>query len=147
MTKKTKESVQMIVVDADGTIITAANGLVSSDNPELVKAVKRAVSFRRRIQIVQPSGSEIRANLDPKDLIGITAALFSAKPGRTRLLEAPAEVKEWFKLERADFGGGCLPLTSYPEDSKATDAEAFKLKAIQSLDPMTIAREMFEEDE
>lgn len=102
-----KKIVQLIVVDADGEIITAANGLVSSDNQELVRAVKREAALNSEIQMVAPFGERIRANLeDPHDLLAITAALFSARPGRTILLEAPAEVWTWFNNEENHDGEG-----------------------------------------
>jgi hypothetical protein len=103
-----KKPINLIVVDADGEIITAANGLVSSDNPELVKTVKRSVFLPWSVQLVSPFGQKIRPSLDPNNLIGITAALYSAKPGRTRLLQAPPEVMEWFKEEHAKRGDSCL---------------------------------------
>ena len=53
MTKKT----DLIVVDADGELIVAANGHVSSDNRELVKLVKQAAKNGRAVQIVAPAGS------------------------------------------------------------------------------------------
>lgn len=104
--------INMIVVDADGEIITAANGHVSSDNPELVKIVKRSVFLPWSVQLVSPFGRRVRPSLDPENLIGITAALFSARPGRTKLLEAPPEVMEWFRDELSKRGGGCIPNNS-----------------------------------
>ena len=99
MTKKDKNVIKTIVVDADGDIITSSNGYLSSDNRELVRSIKREVLFRSKVQLVAPYGQKIRASLDPEDLIGNTAALFSARPGRTRLLEAPSEVWDWFRAE------------------------------------------------
>lgn len=99
MTKKNTNSVKVIVVDADGEIITAANGRISSDNPALTKIVKELAEIGMEVQLVQPFGNYVRASLDPNNLIGITAALFSAKPGRTRLLEAPDEVWDWWNSE------------------------------------------------
>lgn len=95
MTKK----INLIVVDADGDIVTCANGHLSSDNRELVRIIKREVLFRSRVQMVAPYGQKICASLDLEDPIGNTAALFSARPGRTRLLEAPPEVWNWFREE------------------------------------------------
>ena len=94
-----KNIVKMIVVDADGEIITSANGLVSSDNPELVRAVKRSARFGTATRINEPFGEEVEASLDPENLVGQIAALFSARPGRTRLLEAPIEVHEWLRSD------------------------------------------------
>jgi hypothetical protein len=107
MTNKTTKITQLIVVDADGEIITAANGLVSSDNRELVRLVKREAELGTPVQMVAPFGEWVRANLeDPQNALGITAALFSARPGRTRLLEAPGEVWEWFNDEDSHDGEG-----------------------------------------
>lgn len=95
MTKINRE-IKMIVVDADGVIVTAANGLVSSDDRELVRAIKRESLLMTPVQFVAPYGEWVQANLDdPNDSVSIAAALFSVRPGRTRLLEAPAEVWEW----------------------------------------------------
>lgn len=105
MTKKNKEIITMIVVDADGEIITAANGHVSSENPELVKKVKNAWLS---IRLIYPFGTRVTPSLrDPENLLGITAALFSARLGRTRLLEAPAEVWEWMRNDH-ELRGGCI---------------------------------------
>lgn len=120
MTKKPKEIITMIVVDADGEIITAANGHVSSDNRELVKLVKRSVFLPWTVQLVSPFGRRIRPSLDPEDLIGITAALFSARPGRTRLLSAPPEVMDWFKEEHTRRRGSGVV---NPKDFKHRDLE------------------------
>lgn len=112
----------MIVVDADGEIITAANGLVSSDNPELVKAVKHRARIGTWVRFVEPYGREVQANLDdPKDVIAITAALFAARPGRTRLLEAPNEVKEWISQDLEDGEPQSSPDVFSEEEEKAMD--------------------------
>lgn len=117
MTKKT----DLIVVDSDGELIVAANGRISSDNRQLVKLVKKAVADRRLVQIVSPNGSRVRASLDQEDLIGITAALFAANPGRTKILEAPATVNEWVAEESNRTGGGCLKSPSVSEDFQVPD--------------------------
>lgn len=112
----------MIVVDADGEIITAANGLVSSDNPELVKAVKHRARIGTWVRLVEPYGREVQANLaDPKDVIAITAALFAARPGRTRLLEAPAEVKEWISQDLEDGEPQSFPDVFSEEEENEMD--------------------------
>jgi hypothetical protein len=116
MIYQTKRMPKLIVVDADGDIITAANGQLSSNNQELVRIIKREVLFRRKVQLIAPFGKKVRANLQPEDLIGITAALFSARPGRTKLLEAPAEVWEWFKEASAE--ASCGGNTSSGKDFK-----------------------------
>lgn len=95
MTKK--YVTQLIVVDADGDIVTAANGSPSSANRELVRTIQREVNLGTLIQLTPPFGRSVQASLDPEDVVGITAALFSARPGRTRLLEAPPEVWEWLE--------------------------------------------------
>lgn len=117
MTKKT----DLIVVDSDGELIVAANGHVSSDNRKLVKLVKEAAKNRRAVRIVFPAGTRVRASLDPADLLGITAALFAAKPGRTILLQAPVEVTEWVAAESARTGGGCLSFSSVSGDFEMPD--------------------------
>lgn len=130
MTNKMKKIIQLIVVDADGEIITATNGLVSSDNRELVRLVKREAELGTPVQMVAPFGEHVRANLeDPKDALGITAALFSARPGRTRLLEAPGEVWEWFNDEGSHDGeGDSFDEAFSPEELETiiTDAGSFK---------------------
>lgn len=109
----------MIVVDSDGEIITAANGHVSSDNPELVKLVKANALIGRRVRLVEPYGEEVQAELNPENPVGITAALFSARPGRTRLLEAPAEVMDWM-IDDAETGEGqSIPDSYSPEETSA----------------------------
>lgn len=117
MTKKT----DLIVVDSNGELIVAANGKISSDNRQLVKLVKQAVKERRPVQLVSPNGSQVRASLNPEDLIGITAALFSANPGRTTILEAPPKVTEWVAEESNRTGGGCLKSPSVSEDFQVPD--------------------------
>lgn len=105
MTPKNVKSIQMIIVDSDGEIITAANGRVSSNNPALVKIVKELAAIGMEVQLIQPFGDYFRANLDTKNPIGIVAALFSVNPGRTRLLEAPDEV--WEQLKGESLEGTC----------------------------------------
>jgi hypothetical protein len=142
MTNKPKEIITMIVVDADGEIITAANGHVSSDNPELVKKVKEAGYFGfPSIRFFEPSGTDVSPSLDPNDLIGITAALFSAKPGRTILLEAPAEVQEWLEEERAKLGGSCVSRTPNPKNLTFEELQA---EASKTLEPKEIMRRHLE---
>lgn len=130
MIYKTKRMPTLIVVDADGDIITAANGQLSSDNPELVRIVKREALFRRKVQLVAPFGKKIRANLNPEDIMGVTAALFSARPGRTRLLEAPTEVWDWFKEEHS--AAVCTGSGSEPSDKD------FKFKEMTDSDTGTL---------
>jgi hypothetical protein len=114
----------MIIVDADGELITYTNGDISSDNPELVRIVKEQAAIGMEIQFIQPFGDYFRASLDPEDLIGITAALFSAKPGRTRLLEAPDEV--WEKMQAEQAVGGCGYRSSPERDSDFESLEAME---------------------
>lgn len=115
----TTKIIKLIVVDADGEIITAANGLVSSDNRELVRLVKKEAKISTPVQLVAPFGRTVYANLDPEDLVGITAALFSARPGRTRLLEAPAEVWEWLEEDLENGEEESFPDVNSSEEAKA----------------------------
>jgi hypothetical protein len=141
MTNEINESMQLIVVDADGVIITYANGVITSDNPEFVKKVIEAGYYGfPPIRFFEPSGRYVNPNLDPHDLIGITAALFSARPGRTILLEAPAEVKEWFAEERANRSG-CIPES--PSSEELT-VEEWQTKMNKALAPEEIMRRHFE---
>lgn len=118
MTKKTV----LIVVDSDGELIVSANGQISSDNRELVKRVKQAAEIRRRVQLVAPFGNKVTASLEPDNLLGLTAALFAANPGRTTLIEAPEEVTEWIAKESEAQAGGCRKLPpSSMEDFKVPD--------------------------
>lgn len=135
MANKTNKITQLIVVDADGEIITAANGLVSSDNRELVKAVKTEAELGTEIQMIAPFGERVRANLeDPADLLGITAALFSARPGRTRLLEAPGEVWEWFNdADKHDGEGDSIGDAYTVEELETMIAEAEGFKSSDEL--------------
>ena len=94
-----KKLTKLIVVDSDGVVITCANGLVSIEDPERVRTVKREALLGTPLQLVVPFGDWVNASLDPENLVGLTAALFSARPGRTRLLEAPAEVWDFFEEE------------------------------------------------
>lgn len=121
MTKK--YVTQLIVVDADGVIITAADGLISSDNRDLVKTIKREVFLGTRTQLVFPFGRQVQASLDPTDLVGLTAALFSARPGRTKLLEAPAEVWEWMREDMEDSEGDSFPDVMTVEESQTMFSE------------------------
>lgn len=101
----TKKKMTMIIVDSDGEIISAANGHVSSENKELVRLVKRGAALGSPTQLVPPFGTLVNASLDdPEDNLAITAALFSAKPGRTFLLEAPADVKDWIEADSEENG-------------------------------------------
>lgn len=135
MTTKMKKIVQLIVVDADGEIITATNGLVSSDNRELVRLVKQGAELGTPVQMIAPFGEHVRANLeDPQDALGITAALFSARPGRTRLLEAPGEVWEWFNdADSHDGEGDSFDDAFSPEELEALMAEAGSFKNSDEL--------------
>lgn len=128
---------KLIVVDADGEIITAANGLISSDNRELVKTIKREVLLGTRVQLIPPFGRQVETSLDPENLVGLTAALFSARPGRTNLLEAPAEVWEWLQEDMEDSEGESFAAVTSVEDSRAMfdSAENFQTtdKAVRLL--------------
>lgn len=140
MTNKTKKITQLIVVDADGEIITAANGLVSSDNRELVRLVKTEAELGTEVQMVAPFGERVRANLeDPQDVLGITAALFSARPGRTRLLEAPGEVWDWFNDEESHDGEGDSIGDAYTvEELQTMIEEAGEFKSSDELAKMLL---------
>lgn len=121
MTKK--YVTQLIVVDADGEIITAANGQISSNNRDLIKTIKREVLLGTKIQLVFPFGRQVQASLDPTDLVRLTAALFSARPGRTKLLEAPAEVWEWMREDMEDSEGDSFPDVLTLEESQTMFSE------------------------
>lgn len=93
-----------IVVDSDGELIVWTNGSLSA-SPKLKKRVKEASQFDREVELihgVQP----VVANLnDDEDFLAITAAMFSASPGRSRLLEAPQVVTDWFESFNSDEEG------------------------------------------
>lgn len=82
----------VFVVDADGVLVVYANGVVSSDDKELVKTI-RSMSERKLHVKVKPYGRQnsVEANLNGNHM-NILAALMSAKPGRTRVLEAPDDI-------------------------------------------------------
>lgn len=128
---------KLIVVDADGELVTAANGQISSDNRELVKTIKREVLLGTRVQLIPPFGRQVETSLDPENLVGLTAALFSARPGRTNLLEAPAEVWEWLQEDMEDSEGESFADVTSAEDSRAMfdSAENFQTtdKAVRLL--------------
>lgn len=138
MTKPT----DLIVVDADGEIITAANGKISSDNPELVKMVKDAFL---PLQLISPHGVKVQPSLNPENLLGLTAALFSARPGRTLLLTAPTEVLEWFKDEQRKNDGGCVHHRSR-ENTRRQDPLTLKIQnALKKQDKIVNKEEGLEE--
>lgn len=144
----TKRIVQMIIVDADGEIITAANGLVSSDNPELVKAVKHRARIGTYVRLVEPYGREVQANLaDPEDVIAITAALFAARPGRTKLLEAPAEVKEWISQDLEDGEPASAPDAFSIEEEMAIEERLRNALATDESVNSLLGVELFESKE
>lgn len=135
MTKK--YVTKLIVVDADGELITSANGLISSDNRDLVRTIKREVLLGTRTQLIPPFGRQVETSLDPNNLVGLTAALFSAKPGRTNLLEAPSEVWEWLQEDMEDSEGDSFADVTSLEESRAMfeSAENFQTtdKAVRLL--------------
>lgn len=136
MTKKSN----LIAVDSDGELIVYENGQVISNNPELVRIVKEQAKIGMEVQLIQPFGDYFLASLDPENSIGITAALFSARPGRTRLLEAPNEV--WDKFQSESYRGGC-------GHTLDPDGEDFWSMSWEEMELET-ARELFgdlEEDE
>lgn len=112
------KNINMTVVDADGEIITAAFELVSSDNPELVRLVKAAAEIRADVQFIAPYGQTVEAELNRENPLGIAAALFAARPGRTKLLEAPAEVWDWLKNDSDENGEP----DSYPVEMSEEEA-------------------------
>ena len=115
MNKNPKKPV-VIVVDSDGDIITYTDGEITCDNPELVEKVEKAPFLPWRVQLISPFGQYVRPSLDPANLIGVTAAMYSANPGRSRLLEGPKEVRQWFKKEYKRYGGGCIPQATGKRD-------------------------------
>lgn len=92
-----------IVVDSDGDHIACTSGHVSSTNQEKVKAVKEASLLGTPIQIVAPFGPVVSCDLDSEDDMQVLAALFSAAPGRTRLLEAPQALISQFQEMIEDY--------------------------------------------
>lgn len=97
-----KYPVDSIVVDSDGEILVSVNGELGGPQ-KLVNIAKRNVSLMREVQLVEPFGSRVTASLDPLNPLGITAALMSVKPGRSRILDAPSEVKSWIANEYENF--------------------------------------------
>lgn len=117
MTKK--YVTQLIVVDSDGDIVTSANGAISSDNLELIRMIRREVYKGTLIRLVPPFGRTVEPSLNRDNLLGLTAALFSARPGRTRLLEAPPEVWEWMAEDMEDNEGDSFGEAFSVEESRA----------------------------
>jgi hypothetical protein len=87
--------VQMIVVDSDGEILTAANGQLSGEYAR-IQSIKRNLLLADPVEMFAPYGDAVVPELDVQNPIAIVAALFSAAPGRTSLLDAPGEVWDWF---------------------------------------------------
>ena len=114
-----KYTTKLIVVDADGEIVTCADGLISSDNRELVRLIKREANLGTYVQLVPPFGRQVQASLDSENLVGLTAALFSVRPGRTTLLEAPAEVWDWLEEDMEEAEGDSFGDAYSMEESKA----------------------------
>lgn len=94
---------QIIVVDSDGEILTAADGQVGGSSGR-VFMVKRNNLLGTPIRLTEPYGEPVRSELNIRNPIGIVAALFSAKPGRSKLLEAPPEVWDWIDSDIEKYG-------------------------------------------
>lgn len=61
---------------------------IQSDNPELVKEVKKHLSDRSAVPLL-PNRLNLRFVADESSYIGILAAMFAPNPGRSLLLVAP----------------------------------------------------------
>lgn len=84
-----------IVVDSDGELLVWTDGSLSGSH-ELKKKVKRASDLEKPVNLIY-GVEDVVASLDNiEDYLAVTAAMFAASPGRTRLLEAPKSVMEWF---------------------------------------------------
>lgn len=84
-----------IVVDADGEVLVWTDGSLSGPH-ELKKRVKRASDLEKSVNLIYGVEDVTASLTDKKDYLAVTAALFAAAPGRTRLLEAPESVTTWF---------------------------------------------------
>lgn len=82
-----------IAVDSDGQLLICVDGKLSGPS-ELLAIARRNSNVRELVQLVQPHGALYEANLDDGDPVGEVAALMSVAPGRSRIMEAPAEVFE-----------------------------------------------------
>lgn len=90
---------KLIVVDADGELLSCSNGHISGST-ELRRKAEIASLIGARVTLQAPFGEEVMADLtDPTNSLGIVAALFAAKPGRSRILTAPPEVWEWLDAD------------------------------------------------
>jgi len=94
---------QLIVVDSDGELLSSANGHVSGE-PGTVKIVKENVLLGEPVLLIEPYSEKVASDLDISNPISIVAALFSVRPGRSRLLKAPPEVWEWFDKNFEKYG-------------------------------------------
>ena len=86
-----------IVVDSDGELIVFIEGHLSATNAQR-KTIKENVLLGYGVRLIDPFGEEIAPSLDPKTPLNVVAALFSLAPGRSRLLEAPQSVRDYFEL-------------------------------------------------
>lgn len=85
-----------VVVDADGDVIVWVNGSLSGDKT-LVERVKFYSDLSFPVEMI-PSRHIVNADItDPENPLTALAALFMAKPGRVRVLEAPDSVIKFYK--------------------------------------------------
>jgi hypothetical protein len=126
-----------IVVDSDGDIIRYLDGDISCDNPEILEHLEKGF-FLFPVRFVMPFGTLVLPSLyDSQNIVRIAAALMSANPGRSRVLEAPSEFWEWFDEEYARYGGGCGTRASSSKDI-TLEAKPYEYPAINQTPPSNI---------
>jgi len=86
-----------IVVVADGELVLWWQNRLWADRKATREQVELNATGRLPVTLLW-GAPPVEANLDDeKDLVAITAALMSAAPGRSYLVEAPAAVTDWFE--------------------------------------------------
>lgn len=98
---------QSIVVDVDGVLMVATNGQLGG-NQKYANIAKRNSNIMKEVRLVEPYGDLVTADLDPENPLGITAAMMSIKPGRSRVLDAPRSVLDWL-IEQDELYGETIP--------------------------------------
>lgn len=97
------------VVSIDNVLIVAIGMgesiAIRSENLEYVQSVKQAVALSTLVTLI-PLTKEVEASFDSN--VGILAALMSANPGRTIIVEIPEETEKFLEKLRGPYIEGAV---------------------------------------
>lgn len=97
---------EKIVVDSDGILFMSVDGVLTCTDQKVIARARKHSTLNTLVRLYDPFGEQVKADLTDyeNNKIGFVAAMIAANPGRSLILEAPADIMEWLEKDQEEHG-------------------------------------------